>query len=122
MTATFGDAGQGMVEDNVMPALGLSWANLVTTRIMLRKTFFRVSSEEERNNFLLDEDKESKWLKEESEDDQEKSFKISHPRLKIRTFDVIFCPWLPKKSVPFTVTEEGVQDVNPSFVKTIDEF
>lgn len=54
----------------LVPSLGLSWANLVTTRLMMSKT------------------------------------------LHSRCIEVIFSPHVSPSSVPFIVTERGIESVN----------
>ncbi|CAL4063014.1 unnamed protein product [Meganyctiphanes norvegica] len=75
------------IEGDIVPALGLSWANLVTTRLMISKTnkCFRVNK---RLNGNLDT-----------------------REYRIRKIQVISCPWLSKASCNYLVTEDGVEDL-----------
>lgn len=75
------------IEGNIVPALGLSWANLVTTRLMISKTnkSFRVN--------------------------KNLNGKLETREYNIRKMEVISCPWLPKASCNYLVTEDGLDDL-----------
>ena len=79
---------------NVIPTLGLTWANLVTTRLMIGRT-------------------DSYMQAEQTEDSRQvnKSSSKTLVEYNIRELEVIFCPWLRKKSCPFVVTSKGIEDV-----------
>ncbi|KAL7641634.1 UNVERIFIED_CONTAM: hypothetical protein RMT77_007507 [Armadillidium vulgare] len=100
VTAMFGGNTHGIIDDDLVPALGLSWTNLVTTRIMLRNT-----------SFVLQQNSS-----EESSKDQIVPKSIRVPEIRVRSLDILFCPWLPRKSSPFIVTEEGIKDTETNSI------
>ena len=78
----------GRLHDNKLaPALGLAWANLVTTRILLQRTTREVTIADE--NFK-----------------GEKSYKAN-----VRTMTVLSAPHLPSSLCHFIVDSEGVKGV-----------
>ncbi|XP_063882016.1 DNA repair protein XRCC3-like isoform X1 [Scylla paramamosain] len=79
---------------NVVPTLGLTWANLVTTRLMIGRTDSHVQAEQTEG---------SRQVK--------KSSSKTIVEYNVRELEVIFCPWLGKKSCPFVVTSKGIEDV-----------
>lgn len=96
---------------NVTPALGLSWANLVTTRLMLTRTnsYVRVHKTMPSNK---NKDKSSKWggnNTSESEGDSSNRTTTA-VECNVRLLEVVFCPWLAQKSRSFVVTEKGIED------------
>lgn len=81
-------------QGSVVPTLGLSWANLVTTRLMISRTGSYVLGKTEGG----------------SKSAQKGSNKMV-VQFNIRKLEVIFCPWLEKKSCHFVVTNKGIEDV-----------
>lgn len=79
---------------NVVPTLGLTWANLVTTRLMISRTDSFMPAEQNEGSGIVHKPS-SKILVE----------------YNIRQLEVIFCPWLEKKSCCFVVTNKGIEDV-----------
>ncbi|XP_042209770.1 DNA repair protein XRCC3-like isoform X1 [Homarus americanus] len=90
VTAAMGKQSLYGLEGNTAPALGLSWANLVTTRLMLTRTHSFV-----RTHKLLPQ---------------------TTVEFNIRKLEVVFCPWLRRKSFSFIVTEKGIEDIAMSTV------
>lgn len=74
---------------SVMPTLGLTWANLVTTRLMISRTESSISGKTEGGSKLAQKVVE----------------------YAIRQLEVIFCPWMERKSCHFVVTSKGIEDV-----------
>ncbi|XP_045117063.1 DNA repair protein XRCC3-like isoform X2 [Portunus trituberculatus] len=79
---------------NVIPTLGLTWANLVTTRLMIGRTDSYVQAEQTEGSKQVNKSS-SKTLVE----------------YNVRELEVMFCPWLGRKSCPFVVTSKGIEDV-----------
>lgn len=77
-----------MDSEKVQPSLGLAWSNLVTTRILIRKT----------DNYVTPKTKNAKK--------ENQNVEIS-----IRNFEIIFSPDLPRRKAEFIVTDSGIHDV-----------
>ncbi|XP_068201026.1 DNA repair protein XRCC3-like [Palaemon carinicauda] len=109
VTTSFGSKQMSLygLNNKVMPSLGLSWANLVTTRVMLSRTESFITT-----NIYIPTDESSTCSK-----DAAGAGTAVKPRqsrtvqYRIRTLHVIFCPWLARKSVKFLVTHNGIEDV-----------
>lgn len=78
---------------SVVPTLGLTWSNLVTTRLMISRT----------GSFVLGKAECSRPT-------QRSSDKIV-VEYYIRQLEVMFCPWMERKSCLFVVTNKGIEDV-----------
>ena len=79
---------------DVVPTLGLSWANLVTTRLMVSRTHAYVTAEPGQATTPAQKHSNKMVLK-----------------YNIRELEVVFCPWLDRKSCRFVVTNKGIEDV-----------
>ncbi|KAG0712940.1 DNA repair protein XRCC3 [Chionoecetes opilio] len=79
---------------SVVATLGLSWANLVTTRLMLGRTDAYVTGEPAETSIQA----------------QKPASQIA-VKYNIRQLEVIFCPWLERKSCQLVVTKKGIEDV-----------
>lgn len=86
VTASFNDT------DNVIPALGLAWSNLVNTRLWLQKTNQTIHIS------LPLQDKET--------------FESTEQSIMVRKLNVIFSPHLPNSSTKFIITSTGIQTVH----------
>ena len=82
-----GGAGDGNTARQVTPALGLSWANLVTTRILLQRTERYVTIKDEQ--YCASGSYEA----------------------NVRTMEVVFAPHLPNTICHFIVDAEGVKGI-----------
>ena len=71
------------MEDSVCPALGLTWSSFITTRLFIRRTEMKVS----------------RMTKEGTSYDT-----------NVRSMEIIFCPWLPRKCTQFMITDSGIGD------------
>ncbi|CAD0203958.1 unnamed protein product [Chrysodeixis includens] len=85
VTASFKDS------DNVLPSLGLAWSNMVTARLMLKKTLkiADVVSLPKQMHHLL----------------------TSNQPIYIRELSTVFAPDLPDASTEFVITSKGLQGV-----------
>lgn len=97
---------------NVTPALGLSWANLVTTRLMLSRTDSYVQG---CHTSPLQCQNDDTSVQGTDGTDRAESSRCSGKAKRtteynIRTLEVVFCPWLERKSCSFVVTEKGIED------------
>ncbi|XP_065183225.1 DNA repair protein XRCC3-like [Sycon ciliatum] len=81
------DGSIGDDEDDVQPALGLTWSDMVATRVLLSR----------------DEPV--------TEEADEHAAAASAPEVP-RQLQVIFSPYLPQNSIHFVVQETGIQDFN----------
>lgn len=99
---------QGLYGTNadMTPALGLSWANLVTTRLMLTRTDSYIKGHQVMPS--------QPHLYADPEQNTSKDVTKRAVEYNIRTLEVIFCPWLGRKSCSFVVTERGIEDVTVS--------
>ncbi|KAK7075165.1 DNA repair protein xrcc3 [Halocaridina rubra] len=107
VTASINNKNLYGMNSDVTPALGLSWANLVTTRLILS----RCSSYIGALHFHCSDDKgkvEPHAL--------EKSYR--QVKYRLRMLEVLYCPWLPRKSVPFVITTHGLENIDPNTVST----
>lgn len=93
---------------DVTPALGLAWANLITTRIMLSRTASYITAfqsipviQNKRN--VLDVN---------SRNQHHNKKTLRQVKYRVRTLEVTFCPWLSRKSTSFLVTNNGLEDIN----------
>ncbi|XP_064117040.1 DNA repair protein XRCC3-like isoform X1 [Macrobrachium nipponense] len=109
VTTSFGNKQMSLygLNNQVMPSLGLSWANLVTTRVMLSRTESFITSYAA--SHAVEGSTFSKDVAGEGED--AKSGQSRSVQYRIRTLHIIFCPWLARKSVEFLVTHNGIEDV-----------
>nr|XP_045623937.1 DNA repair protein XRCC3-like [Procambarus clarkii]XP_045623945.1 DNA repair protein XRCC3-like [Procambarus clarkii]XP_045623955.1 DNA repair protein XRCC3-like [Procambarus clarkii] len=111
VTATMGKQDLYGLTASITPALGLSWSNLVTTRLMLTRSSSFVNARQ-----ILpkdEEDKGSGWdivrfnnSLECNEEDAKKAVEYN-----VRVLEVVFCPWLERKSCSFVVTEKGIENI-----------
>lgn len=85
VTASFEDS------DNVLPSLGLAWSNMVTTRLMIKKTTKIVDA--------LSLPKHKHHL-----------LTYNHT-IYVRELIIVFAPDLPKASTEFIITSKGLQSL-----------
>lgn len=78
---------------SVVPTLGLSWSNLVTTRLMISRT----------DSFIPGTAEVSKSA--------QKASRKTVVEYNIRQLEIVFCPWKERKSCRFVVTSKGIEDV-----------
>lgn len=98
---------------NITPALGLSWANLVTTRLMLIRTNSYIKS----NKTVLcnkNRDKSSQWDASHTSKSEGNCKTKTAVEYNVRLLEVVFCPWLGQESCSFVVTEKGIEGVTLS--------
>ena len=86
-----------------VPALGLSWANAVTTRLMLSRT----------DQYVTVALHDSKAASPEHDDS---SVNPRTYQANVRNLKVLFAPHLPNSVCHFIVDEEGVKGLPPSCV------
>lgn len=101
----------GSSTTDIIPALGLSWANLVTTRLMLTRTHFYVK----RPHMLSHHSQSNIFRQSASSKNSDETNVYGDTARKtiecnVRTLQVMFCPWLERKSCSFIVTERGIED------------
>lgn len=75
--------------NDLIPCLGLAWSNLVTSRIMIRKTNKFASSQPNGN-----------------EPTNQTSL------IQIRDVELVFSPEMPHGHAEFIITENGINDVH----------
>lgn len=106
VTAAMGAVSLYGMRGDVIPALGLSWANLVTTRLMMTRTPSYCPATHEnmqsgnRGSNTIEADRGST------------SRKMLATEYNVRLLEVVFCPWLGRESCAFIVCEEGIRGVD----------
>lgn len=86
--------------DKVQPSLGLAWSNLVTSRILIRKT----------DDFVTPNRK----------DVEQENQNFQYAKIRVRSFEIIFSPDLPRRKAEFIVTDSGIRYVYTVELKEID--
>ena len=92
------DSLYGLAKCPVMPALGLSWSNLVTSRFMLFKTYKCIRPEHLPGN--------------EGMVKKDESLNSINVEYRIRSFQVLHCPWLARKELYYLISNKGIQDID----------
>lgn len=75
--------------NDLIPCLGLAWSNLVTSRIMIRKTNKSASSQPNDNQLTN-----------------------QNSSIQIRDVELVFSPEMPHGHAQFIITENGINDVH----------
>lgn len=85
VTASFEDS------DNVLPSLGLAWSNMVTTRLMIKKTsrIADANNPQKHKHHLL----------------------TSNHTVYVREMSTVFAPHLPNSKTEFIITSKGLQSL-----------
>ncbi|XP_047494550.1 DNA repair protein XRCC3-like [Penaeus chinensis] len=91
------------ITGDITPALGLSWSNLITTRLLLRRTNFTVKAQQA----VPPHPKMHS-----STDRKSETRRNTAVEYRLRKLEIVFCPWLERKTTTFMVTEKGVECEN----------
>nr|XP_053652259.1 LOW QUALITY PROTEIN: DNA repair protein XRCC3-like [Cherax quadricarinatus] len=115
VTAVMGKQSVYGLTGSVTPALGLAWANLVTTRLLFTRTNYFVKAIKALP-VIGSKNKNPSWNLSSAEMCKEFDLDSAKRAIEynVRILEVIFCPWLEKKSCSFVVTERGLENATVS--------
>ena len=90
----------GLSNSYIIPALGLSWSNIIKTRFMLYKTSYCI--------------KPNKIFNDDSSSFNKIGSKIENQTIeyRLRNIQVVYCPWLERKKQCFIITESGIKHID----------